>query len=363
MKQQQKYKEDYKKLFEEEDIRDLSQDKLRGFQLGNFQTDESEWKVILGMQEFERDEEMYKIEIIDSEGKTGELVVSEEHKVYAIEEINYNVLSSIKSSKSLVEYALTKNCSVKCGSFDQIAESTYNPNAIYGESSISLRDFIALLRNRLYSLNLTNLTESSTSFCLISNSCSDNPDLTRHSFLCSSNSYLINSGAKKLALISENKYELTESGFINEKNILLSNMRFIVYSDNFLNLPFFALFPKSTDHSTNSCSSFELNFLSNCCFKISRLADSNISLDKSKLNFSANSLKLSGKSIHISAMEEPNNRDYKKLSVDDFNLKGITEVYSSFENGSEIYFLDSESNHVKIKSIERVPYSGKIYDV
>jgi len=261
--------------------------------------------------------EMYKIETIDSEGKIGELVVSEKHMVYASEEKDYNVLSSIKSSRSLVEYVLTKNCSVKCGSFDQIAESIYNPNAIYGESSISLQEFIARLRNRLYSLNLTNLTESSISFCLISNSCSDNLDLIRHSFLCSSNSDLINSGAKKLALISENKYELTELGFINEKNTLLSNMSFIVYSDNFLNLPFFALLPKSTDHSTNSCSSFELNFLSNCCFKISRLADSNISLDKSKLNSSANSLKLSGKSIHISTINNFNNKDYKKLSVED----------------------------------------------
>jgi hypothetical protein len=47
----------------------------------------------------------------------------------------------------------------------------------------------------------------------------------------------------------------------------------------------------------------------------------------------------------------------------DYELMPITEAYSSLQEGKEIYFLNGNNEQVKVKSIEKVPYSGKIYDV
>ena len=55
--------------------------------------------------------------------------------------------------------------------------------------------------------------------------------------------------------------------------------------------------------------------------------------------------------------------DYKNLSIANFALQPITEVYSSLLKGKEVYFLNSENKPIKIKSISKVSYSGKIYDV
>jgi len=41
----------------------------------------------------------------------------------------------------------------------------------------------------------------------------------------------------------------------------------------------------------------------------------------------------------------------------------MSDVYSEFNLGKEIYFLNSENKPIKVKSITKVPYSGKIYDV
>src|SRR3989344_1683823 len=190
-------------------------------------------------------------------------------------------LFNILSNKSSVVNTLTNLCFLKCGSLDQIEALINNANARYGESFGSSNEDIALSRKTSNSRDLKKLIKSSTSFCLISNSCSESFDLDKHSNSYFFNSVLINSGAKKSALSKENKYELTEYGFISEKNILLSNTSFILsYSsniscllseDNFfnnssllfrgssesnlLNESFFAFLPNSTEHLINSFSS------------------------------------------------------------------------------------------------------------
>ena len=41
-----------------------------------------------------------------------------------------------------------------------------------------------------------------------------------------------------------------------------------------------------------------------------------------------------------------------------FGLKQVTKVYSDFNNGEEIYFLDSENNPVRVESISKELYDG-----
>ena len=60
----------------------------------------------------------------------------------------------------------------------------------------------------------------------------------------------------------------------------------------------------------------------------------------------------------ISSMKDRIGGDYLN-----FSLQPIKEVYSDFENGDEIYFLDSSNEPVRVLGIEKVDYDGKIYDV
>ncbi len=188
------------------------------------------------------------------------------------------------------------DCSLRCGSLDQIAELVNNASARKSTSSGSDIEALAVLRNFSYLDLSKNSIDSSISSCLILNSCSESLDLNRQSSLYFSSSDFINSGAINSALIEENKYAETDLGFIIENKELLSNTKIIlVYSyfalssgdielsnsslvfgdiseSNFLNLPFLAFLPSSTDHLINSCSSLEFN-LSNKRFAIFCLLD------------------------------------------------------------------------------------------
>jgi len=62
-------------------------------------------------------------------------------------------------------------------------------------------------------------------------------------------------------------------------------------------------------------------------------------------------------------MNLENNRAYKKLSINDFKLQKITDVYSDIQEGKDVYFLDGNNEPVKVKSMTKENYKGKIYDV
>ncbi len=181
----------------------------------------------------------------------------------------------------------TNDCSLRCGSLDQIAELVDNASARYGESLGSDKLFIAFTKNSSYVNSSKNSIDSSISFCLISNSCSESFDLNNMSSLYFSNSVFMNSGAINSALIEENRYAETDLGFIIENKELLSRTNiilvypyfllssgdiefsnsFLIFGDtsesNLLNEPSLAFLPSSTDHLINSCSSLEFNLLSN----------------------------------------------------------------------------------------------------
>ena len=419
----------------------------------NANTGEKELQLPTERQVYDNNGEMYNIET-----EEGNLSVSEEHKVYSAE--NQKEYPKINLINSSVVNTLTSDCLIICRSFDQIAELAESASARKSASSESEVKSMDFSKKSSYSEVLINLTNPSISFCLISNSCSDNLDLAMHSDICSSNSVFKNSGDINsiLDIKKENKYELTDFGFINEKNMLVSNTSLILvinesYFNNFSllddaffsnfslisgetslsncsNLPFLAFLPNSTDHLINSCSSLDSSFLNNssACFwrsinlsltnserliqrSLDNLAFNSSStanvidaiysspLDFNNSHFSNSStfsfitlratsatftsgnvfLKLantsSGTEIVILGILTPSSnyvnssKDvYLNLSVDDvnlssFSLQKITDVYSDFNSGKDVYFLNSENKPVKVKSITKQDYSGKIYDV
>ena len=53
--------------------------------------------------------------------------------------------------------------------------------------------------------------------------------------------------------------------------------------------------------------------------------------------------------------------DYKVK--EDYNLIPVTEAYDLANSGKELYFMDENGSEIKVKSINKVNYTGKIYDV
>ncbi|RLF10664.1 MAG: hypothetical protein DRJ69_02840, partial [Thermoprotei archaeon] len=49
--------------------------------------------------------------------------------------------------------------------------------------------------------------------------------------------------------------------------------------------------------------------------------------------------------------------------LNNFSFPPITQAYSLLSKGKSIYFLTQDNKLIKIKSIRKIPYSGKIYDV
>jgi len=47
----------------------------------------------------------------------------------------------------------------------------------------------------------------------------------------------------------------------------------------------------------------------------------------------------------------------------DFGLMPVTKAYELVKEGREVLFMDGDGKEIRIKSIEKVPYSGRIYDV
>src|SRR3989338_5353579 len=200
-------------------------------------------------------------------------------------EIQSSPFSSL-SINSAVVYTSTNGCCLRWVSLDQIEALIDNASARYGESfGSSGKDFIASISKDSYSEDLKKFIELSTSDILISNSCSESPDLNMQSALYFSSSDLAYSVVENSALREKNKYDAAEPGFIRENKMLLSITKSVltahsnsssffsegillsnssltlgeISASNLLNEPFFAFLPNSTDHLMNSCSSFVLS--------------------------------------------------------------------------------------------------------
>ena len=163
---------------------------------------------------------------------------------------------------------------------------------------------------------------------------------------------------------------------ISNKSLRISPLEISVLNKTFESIttsiyikPFFlkSLCIDNLTLSDNSSASFSVNLL----FDIISRAIDNFNLSTISLTTLANAslnsflilIGISNLTI-ISSMKSNNDKDYKKLAIKtNFSLQPIKEIYEQINNGEYIYFLNSENKPIKVKSIEKVSYSGKIYDV
>lgn len=213
-------------------------------------------------QDFEGEKEMFSIKTINSEGKEGELVVSEEHKVY----VSKNSLSSLVLKTFTTP--VTDN-SWKCWSSDQIGQCSLSANARYGASSGSdINDFAQFnCCGETLTFKLINL--DNISFILL-NLSSEIFSNSQTSLECSSNSFNMNLCEYNSKEYSFTKLLVNESFFNKEKATLASVTNFIYSSPDFANLSLtdLANFKQSSSvillSLVNSSSSLNSLALSSC---------------------------------------------------------------------------------------------------
>jgi hypothetical protein len=319
----------------------------------NQETGKLEWQTPTNWQEFDNSEfggEMYRIET-----EKGELVVSSKHKVFASSSLYDDRPSVVDREKHRVYINREKNESVSI---------VVVPEENKDDSFISFID-CELEDKTFENMNSPFSNEVIFKGFVVIGVLDDFIDFSSEDFF---------------------KEGIFSSGFVNHSFTFISESEFIPHfyfnssknsSAELYTLPvgfsFNALFNSSIcsglgGSSSTGCQSIasqnsqSSSVISRVCLNLSNMSffikDTTALVTKSESNFR----EFSGDLIN-SVILNNNQDDYKKLSVDDFSLQQITETYERFENREEIYFLNSENEPVKINSIERIDYDGKIYDV
>ncbi|HDZ60309.1 MAG TPA: hypothetical protein ENH46_01245, partial [Candidatus Pacearchaeota archaeon] len=336
----------------------------------NQETMELEYQMPLEYQEFDYNNDMYKIILEDG----SDLLVSEDHKVYTGEE--NQVLNNFL--KSFVLNISTEDCFLNLGSLDQIAQFNFNASANIGMSllcvnslaldSNCLNNFLGIISTKFdNSINASlNCSELSLEYFNISDSFFFNSSVTY--------SGVDNFIPKTSEFIMIN---LTGLSLKKDSSILESTTNCIFYQPSFLyrfHTPSLTLSPslKQSSSVNSEFSSILSNFLSNNA--LLTFSDKNLRMDSERFSSGSSSICFFNSSgidkVMFGILTHSNSvysvkdvQVYKSFGLEDFSLKPIKEVYSEFNNNNEIYFLDSENNPIKVKSITKEKYDGKIYDV
>ncbi|MCK4521516.1 MAG: hypothetical protein KAU20_03000, partial [Nanoarchaeota archaeon] len=380
----------------------------------NPETHEKEWQLPTAKQVYEHDDEMYKIVLEDSSDSSetqgvseraqkssiSDMLVSPEHKVYAGEkEENYN---PNKFTSSFVERTITPVCFLSNLSFDQ-------------------REQLSLSANEIKSISLRNSSLSSLEKFLESNFALSNIDLYSfngiNSTLCINSSRLLENSSREIFVFVNNSgiYFLIssransgENGRISGFDSIFSNTEFfqknvnktfesttnLIYNKplffNSLSLPALDSLSDLTAHSLKGSSS--LSFFNISSFQDSSLVflsidfltnpDQLISEKDSILCLTAsgtdnvmltilNTSNYVKKHKYVKVFKPFDLKDYSYMKIKDFqllnslefNIIPITEAYDYLNDDKELYFLDGNNNPVRVKSITKEDYKGKIYDV
>ncbi len=343
----------------------------------NDETGEGEWQLPSERQVFDNFGEMYKIVLDDGR----ELVVSEEHRVYSS--------SSNSSIRSAVVNTSISDCSLKCLSLDQIEQLNLSAVAKYCMSSGSGQIESDCLRND----SISGLDINDSLFLKIKStlesSCSERCVFDNISDLYFSNSINKNSGAISSSLSERNNSAVFEFLISAENKMLASTTSCIYCSEdalNFLDNSLFSFLPNSNASSSvkslslvNSCNTFNCDaFRSIACLAT---ADQFMICNSSIVFFNSSGTDNVSVGILLDLFNVFNThntgnalfKSFDSKDLSDFSLEQVTETYSRFENGDDVYFLtprqvpseegNSENDEVRVKSITRENYSGKIYDV
>jgi len=319
----------------------------------NQETGEQEWQFPSARQEFDNDKEMFKIILEDG----SEFLVSEKHKVY----VGNNLESISLGEKTLI--SLEDNIPLSPENIGQLSASD---SATYGESLSCGANCFALGNNFINPSEGINDISSIKKLYESSNSCSDilvNLSAFDLCFLTSSsrNSGATNSNFSRSEL-NRNTECVTPLLIKDEITTLASTTNL---SDIFYNNELYLLDKDSLISFANSsaCNCVNLDFETACLNRTTLetlvfnklLTNKDTSISGIDLNSDSSSLGILTLNSVIELIDKPN--------LNNFGLKPITEVYSYFENGKGVYFLDENNKPVRIKSIAKEKYKGKIYDV
>jgi hypothetical protein len=278
----------------------------------------------------------------------GELVVSEKHKIYGRFETSnlssYNIInlpsksSELNFSLSNEENALINACRLSCGILNQTTENICSLG--YKDPSVKSQSLVTNILFSNFENSANSPFESPFGFEIMSNPCCLR-NVSNLFFTFSSLRNLIE-GDAELDIISTPHQAccILQCCF----NILFSDSR-IIFED-FINAhPSFEHFQDLPDH--DSCA-FE------CGLSMTDFAVCNNIF----VNFNSH-------------CKDSNNNEIFKLfynkNLSDFKLQKISDIYSEIENNkikaSDLVFLDENGNEIEVESIEKVPYTGEIYDV
>jgi len=345
----------------------------------NQETGKEEWQIPTDYQQYEHAGEMYKIMLENGE----DLLVSPEHRVYAAEEEENQVNNSIIS---LVDKTLTRDCFLNAGSFDQIADSSFKASANNGMSlSCGASCFASCSNDSKESFGIIfikdNISSNFSSNCFEFSS-----EYFKTACLFFFNSSTECSGENNLnpKNLDLDINSLTGFGLKNDTRMLVSTTNFIYHPASLylFHMPSLILSPNLNASSSNSPSD-------SSCFSICSFQTNLLTLDSTYLLISADQF-ISGNSsifcFNSSGNESvkfgiltsnPFNSQitqnnvysqifksfYEQKDLSDFKLMKVTDAYENVREGKQLYFLDAENKPVKVKSITKEAYQGKIYDV
>ncbi len=409
----------------------------------NSTTGEVEYEKSMAYQEFDNSKlggEMYKIEIINSDGKSGELVVSEKHKVYvgisdyldnnmflspikvnpsnlpdsdclatipepksklnafsglpneiystsASSSYSNDILSDFSINSSILfSYLSTCNFSEKLGAYAQANCSIMHCFVISNESRIS--EFCTCDENAVKSADMNfscyfysfikkgSVIDNISMFSYIVRSLNSSFVFSCKSCCNSSNFNESNGWDNQFYLFVIDFVHNKRSNFVNPDLFFENRILFFSpwFNESFSNNASI----KDMVHAQYSLSRICLINSVGSSSEILSLRNNSLSSSKDSSSCSScfselsssinkcNSLSTFNNLLtNASSMKRHNSKDYINLS--NFRLQKISEIYSSIEdkkiNANDLRFLDEKGNEIKIKSIEKIPYLGKIYDV
>ena len=360
----------------------------------NQKTREKEWQLPLEYQEFDYNKDMYKIELEDG----SDLLVSEKHRVY----------STIEEKNDLVSFVMMgevfKNKGISFNTKSQYKASDMHPleMAHVPFEVLDMGDGNNIhhseLRNLLLQSNEQNRILAPELLHDLFDVCDVNSHNDSHHLLNSStvialpegilsiffnfstySGFMGNSSTGCQSIFSQNSFSSLDNSLLlmNSSKILLLLDSSLATSDQFthgkrsnlsLNLSSIGVIKLAIYNAPLAC-----NFSnSSSLFLIPSFMTSGQLMSGCLSNFSLNSLDTD--TVNLFIFNTPHNCSSKHKCVDvyksfdfdnnldKFSLQPITEVYSDYLDGKEVYFLDDD-NPVKIRSIEKVEHDGEMYNI
>jgi len=289
----------------------------------NLETKEKEWQLPLDYQTYDHNREMYEIVLEDGT----ELLVSPEHRVYGKVEEDLPVVSSVMMLEG------EKNDSFSGFVYSKFENETFeNMDSSLTFKFILQRFIVSRVQDDLPYFILKNFFQ---------------------------NRILLAGPINLLPAFGMKNKGISHSSNISSTDPNLMKGPFILCSNSFLNSSL------SGSSSTGCQSIFSQNSQSSSVISPVCLYLSDMSRFINLITTLAKNseLTLSSSFVINSGIPITTNNNIDSEYLNHFSLLKISELYENLTEDGVFVFLDEDLNPVKVQKIEKIPYSGKIYDV